>query len=332
MSDERVLEPASGDTCVYVIGMHRSGTSATSGLLSHLGLGVPKVEDILRETPGNLRGNWESTGLNLFDERLLGHLGGSWLAPPVLSAGWQNDPELDPLKAEAYGLFAAVFGPRPIVWKDPRASILLPFWRTVVKPPAAAIFVYRDPSEVAASLHARDELRMTHGFALWERYLRAAAANLDGLPTFVLSYGSLLASPDKWCDEIVTFLADVSITIDRSRVKDATGFLDHELRHERAPDSGPALPGSVRDLVRELNSLEGPHHPWAAPDLGAEPTWVDDVLATWFELSTFRNRNWALYSSRPMRWSRRLHDVVHSVTQRVSPLSHVDAGNHEENE
>jgi hypothetical protein len=329
--DHRAHLPASGDTCVYVVGMHRSGTSATAGLLSHLGLGAPKVDDLLRETPGNVRGNWESTSLNLFDERLLNRLGGNWLAPPALPPGWQNDSALDSLKAEAFGLFAAAFGPRPIVWKDPRVSIVLPFWRTIVRSPAAAIFVYRDPSEVAASLHARDKLRTTHALALWERYLRSAAANLDGIPTFVLSYASLLESPDKWCDEIVAFLTDVSITIDRSRVPHATGWLDHELRHERATDAGPTLPGSVADLLRDLNSLEGPHHPWAAPDLGAEPAWVDDILAIWFELCTFRYQNSALYSSRPLRWARRLHKVIRTV-QQASYSSNLDVGNHEKNE
>ncbi len=310
MPDERALGPASGDTCVYVIGMHRSGTSATSGLLSHLGLGAPKVEDLLKETPGTLRGTWESTSLNLLDERLLGHLGGSWLAPPALSPGWQDDSALDPFKAEAYGLFAAVFDPRPIVWKDPRASILLPFWRTVIKPPVASIFVYRDPSEVVASLHARDELRMTHGFALWERYVRSAAANLVGLPTFVLSYESLLESPTEWCDRLVTFLADVSVTIDRSRIQYAMGFLDQELRHARAPASDSSVPESTRDLFRNLGTLEGPHHPWTLPELGGEPTWVDDVLAMRFEIESLNNRLLGIETSRTMQWARQVHKVV----------------------
>ncbi len=310
MPDERALGEASGDTCVYVIGMHRSGTSATSGLLSHLGLGAPKVEDLLKETPGNLRGNWESTSLNLLDERLLGHLGGSWLAPPALAPGWQDDSALDSFKAEAFGLFAAVFGPRPIVWKDPRASILLPFWRTVVKPPVAAIFVHRDPSEVVASLHARDELRMTHGFALWERYIRSGAANLVGIPTFVLSYESLLESPREWCDRLVTFLGDVSVTIDRSRIQYAMGFLDQELRHARAPSSDSSVPESTRDLVRNLGSLEGSHHPWTTPDLGAEPIWVDDVLAMRFEIESLQNRLLGIETSRTMQWARQVHKVV----------------------
>src|SRR5580698_8666659 len=82
---------ASGETCVYVVGMHRSGTSATCGLLCHLGLGAPREGDRLRATNANERGFWESKSLNRFDERLLAHLGGSWLAPPTLAPGWEDD-------------------------------------------------------------------------------------------------------------------------------------------------------------------------------------------------------------------------------------------------
>ena len=28
-----------------------------------------------------------------------------------------------------------------------------------------------------------------------------------------------------------------------------------------------------------LDGLQGTHRPWSAPDLGAEPDWVEDVLA-----------------------------------------------------
>ena len=301
---------ASGDACVYVVGMHRSGTSATCGLLCHLGLGAPHEGDRLRATNTNERGFWESHSLNRFDEKLLGHLGGSWLAPPALVAGWENDPALDPLKVEAAALFREAFGARPIAWKDPRSSIVLPFWNSVVKPPLAAVLVFRDAYEVVSSLQSRNQMRITHGFALWERYTRSSIANLHDIPTFVMSYASLLESPDKRCDELIAFLADVSVTVDRSLTAQAVGFLDEELRHERKPQSANSqIPRSVCELQETIERLQGPHHPWKAPDLGAEPSWVEDTLATWLELETLRLESAALYSSRPMRLARKLHDL-----------------------
>ncbi len=307
----RVEPPrASGDTCVYVVGMHRSGTSATCGLLCHLGLGAPREGDRLRATDANERGFWESKSLNRFDERLLAHLGGSWLAPPTLAPGWEDDSALDAFKVEAATLFAAAFEARPIAWKDPRSSIVLPFWNSVVKPPLAAVLVYRDAYEVASSLQSRNRLRITHGFALWERYIRSSIANLNGIPTFVMSYASLLESPDKRCDELIAFLDDVSVKIDRSLSATAIGFLDNELRHERKPHSGhSAVPGSVQQLQEMIESLQGAHHPWVVPDLGEESPWVEDTLASWLELFNLKAEHAALYSSRPMMLARKLNSL-----------------------
>src|ERR1700690_2256734 len=94
LTEERSTHPAnrkSGDTFIYVVGMHRSGTSAATGLLCHLGIGEPKEEQRLRATKNNERGFWEAKSLNLFDERLLTHLGGRWCAPPALEPGWEKD-------------------------------------------------------------------------------------------------------------------------------------------------------------------------------------------------------------------------------------------------
>jgi hypothetical protein len=160
-------------------------------------------------------------------------------------------------------------------------------------------------------------MRITHGFALWERYTRSSIANLHGIPTFVMSYTSLLESPDKRCDELIAFLADVSVTVDRSLTAQAVGFLDDQLRHERKPQSAHSqIPRSVGELQETIECLQGPHYPWKAPDLGAEPPWVEDTLATWLELETLKQKNAALYGSRPLRWARKLHELAGLVHRR----------------
>ena len=298
---------ASGDTCVYVTGMHRGGTSATTGLLAQLGLGMPRIEDRMKAKPRNAKGHWESKSLNRFDERLLSSLGGSWIAPPVLDANWEQDATIASLRSEASRLFSAAFGPRPVAWKDPRSSILLPFWRTVIQPPAAAVLVYRDPFEVAASLASRNGVRLTHGLALWERYMRSASANLEGLPTYVVCYQSLVDSSEQRCGELIDFLADVSVSVDHSLKAEAVRFMDPGLHHElaHATDSDD-IPPSVRGILEGLRSVEGPHHPWEPPDLGQEPPWVGDALAAFHDLEVLKRRYELLEASRPMRWARTL--------------------------
>jgi hypothetical protein len=309
---EVTAPPAIGEACIYVVGMHRSGTSATAGLLCHLGLGAPRKEVSLRPTELNEKGFFEAKILNRFDERLLRHLGGTWSAPPNLESGWEDDQALGPWKDEAADLFAKAFGPRPIAWKDPRSSLLLAFWKSIVKAPVAAVFVWRDPYEVASSVNSRDELRITHGFALWERYLRQAAKDLDGIPTYCMNYSSLLGSPTQTAQELIDFLKDVEVTIDPTSVEQAIGFLDTELRHQRATHRDhPDVPESVKDLQQAIEALAGPHLPWRAPDFGTEQAWVADTFAAKLELDELRETNAALYEARPMRLARALSGIGH---------------------
>ena len=313
---------ASGDTCVYVVGMHRSGTSAMTGLLCHLGLGVPYEEDQPRASKMNARGFFESLSLCKFDEALLDQLGGSWFAPPTLRPQWWEDDSLSDLRREGSALFDAAFGDRPIAWKDPRSIVVLPFWNSVIRGPVAAVLVYRDPFEVASSLQVRNKFRLTHGFAIWERYLRAASLNLEGIPTFVTSYASLLRSPDTKCDELMAFLGHVSVKVDPSLKASAIEFLDVSLRHERTESAARVeIPLSTEEVFRAFELTEGPHFPWTPLDLDPEPGWVGDTLASRRDLQLLTERYAALEASRPMRVARNVSGLRDSAGGSVRKLA-----------
>ena len=53
---------------VFVLGMHRSGTSAVTRLISLLGLGTPPEEDLVQPTDENPKGFWESESLVAFND------------------------------------------------------------------------------------------------------------------------------------------------------------------------------------------------------------------------------------------------------------------------
>ena len=136
--------------------MHRSGTSAVAGLLRLFGLTVPERED-LDCAPENAGGHLGGRTLSAFDEGLLNTLGGSWDRPPILTPGWEQVSELDASRRLALDAFEVAFGsdPGPVVFNDPRLSLLLPFWRELLGRPLIAVLVCRDPLEVAASLQAQ---------------------------------------------------------------------------------------------------------------------------------------------------------------------------------
>ena len=94
------------------------------------------------------------------DDELLAYLGGAWDQPPVLEPGWEHDggarvvPRSGGRDPRRHASARVRSGRRVFAWKDPRVSLLLPFWRTVT-PIATTIVVVRDPVEVVASLGAR---------------------------------------------------------------------------------------------------------------------------------------------------------------------------------
>jgi hypothetical protein len=294
---------ASGDVCIHVIGMHRSGTSATTGLLGQLGLGMPVDEHLVPANADNERGHWESRSIVQLNNRIFRHFGGLLFSPPLLVDGWQDDPSLDELRAEAGRRFRASFGPRPVAWKDPRTCLTLPFWRTVIDPPAAAVFIFRDPLEVARSLRARSDMPLIHGLAAWERYVRAAASNLDGVPTLAADFDTVLADPVSFTDSLVRFLHEVGVEVDPDRRTAADAFVSRELRHQHGESEftpGPAA--GARLVLEELRQRQGSHSPWQRPDLGPEPDWVGEVLTMAQEFETLHIAHASLERSRAVRF------------------------------
>ena len=105
---------------MFVIGMHRSGTSAMAGMLSQLGITGPSEDDLIPATSSNTRGHFESKLLTRIDNQLLRLCGGTWSAPASVDSGWELEPSIVAVKDFARTAFDTTFPSRPMAWKDPR--------------------------------------------------------------------------------------------------------------------------------------------------------------------------------------------------------------------
>ena len=247
------MSEASTSTAVCVTGMHRSGTSFIAGALRFLGVSLGDPERMLRPGPDNPKGYFEVQSIVELDDELLAHLGGAWDQPPVLDPGWEHGPGLDPFRARAAAILDDTFGPAPqraavIAWKDPRLSLLLPFWRTVT-PIATTIVVVRNPVEVAASLGARGyPVGASQAASLWLRYLFAATAG---------DAGHLLVRHSDIFDDLSGTVARLAHHLDLP-VPDAAAeaavreHLDSGLRHHDARSASSDLDNPLLDLARTI--------------------------------------------------------------------------------
>ncbi len=258
---------------VLVVGMHRSGTSALTGLLAALGLGLPPEGDRLSGQPDNPE-HHESRTLVDLNEGLLRRLGGRWGAPPPPEVlAHQVDTLADRVPAAARTL-AQVFGTGPAVWKDPRLCLLLPFWRAVLVDPPPVLLVLRPPLAVARSLTRRDGYPLSLGLGLWLAYHRQALAGLGGLDVAVVHYEAALADPRGTAATLAGWLG--SRGVDPADPAAAAGQLRSDLRHQ-APD-GDELPDEVAAAARILARLEGEHRSFVPPDLPEPAPWVQDLF------------------------------------------------------
>jgi hypothetical protein len=237
---------------VCVTGMHRSGTSFIAGALRFLGVSLGDPARLLEPGPDNPLGYFEIAAVMELDDEVLAALGGAWDTPPVLDPGWEADPALDRFRARATEILDATFGagadrPPVVAFKDPRLSLLLPFWRTVT-PVATSIVVVRDPVEVVASLAARKyAVDAGQGASLWLRYVYAAIANdpgclvvrhtdiFDDLPATIARLAGHLGLPAPGPD------AEAGVR----------AHLDTGLRHHDAATS-PGIENPLLDLARAV--------------------------------------------------------------------------------
>jgi hypothetical protein len=272
------------DAGVFVIGMHRSGTSATARLVNLLGVSIGDHADLKPPSPANPTGYWEAESLTAFNDRLLRHLGGSWAAPPPLTPRWESDPRLARHRQWARRTFYSVYRSRQCVWKDPRTSVTLPFWLEALGVRPVVVLTHRQPLEVARSLPRRYNVGKRLALAIWERYAREALAAVRGLPVMVLPYGELVLDPVGWRERLRTFLERHTISCagaaGRSR---AAAFIDPGLRrHAVSADAmvvDPDVTPEQRELFYLLESRVGGHDSFEDVVLPPEPDPVEGLLA-----------------------------------------------------
>ena len=268
---------------LIVVGMHRSGTSAVTGALAGLGFNMARSEDRM-DWPASNPEHWESLSAALFNESLLAAFGGSWDAPPELPVGWHTDPDIVSAGDPTTVMAAAYPDPGPLVWKDPRLCLLLPYWRERLPGPVAVVFVGRSPLAVARSLQQRDGMDVTDGLALWERYNRSAIEGLAEMDSYVADYEVVVDDPGGFIEGLVTWLRSLRQFEGEGMgwdVERAVASIVGELRHQpggQARADGTVLLPEQRELVELLAGLQGGHRPFGPPPAMVESAWTTEVI------------------------------------------------------
>lgn len=234
-------------------------------LLHESGLFLGSADQLLGGNAGNQEGHFEHLGFFQINEALLRRFGASWEVPPELKPGWERDPSLEELRAEARALVETFSGKAPWGWKEPRTTLLLPFWKSLV-PSLRFVICVRSPLDVAKSLAKRDKLTVERGVILWRRYTRAAIKNTDGCPRLFAFYDDFFANPAVETDRLFRFCG-----LPRSEAASALdSIIRGDLRHHRSELAellkDRSVPTEYKLIYLGLRALQDRDSAWAGSE------------------------------------------------------------------
>ncbi|WP_303830818.1 hypothetical protein [Asticcacaulis taihuensis] len=242
---------------LFVLGMHRSGTSALTGVLAKLGAELPRA--LMAEHEINPKGFFESTVVMGVNNELLAAHGSSWRDFRPLTIEPTNSVKGRISEALKNEYSDSAF----VVLKDPRICRMVPAWdaaATELGYVTSYVLPYRHPLEVAKSLEKRDSMPIAEGLLLWLRHvLEAEYMTRDKNRAFV----SMVDLLEDWKGAVTRISRRAHIEwpcSPDSIASEIDSFLDKDLRHQidtgPGPDIDPLLTGWIMETFSALQELD----------------------------------------------------------------------------
>ena len=218
-------------TCVVIIGMHRSGTSALAGMLDVIGVFPGK--NLLEASTSNKKGYFENSKVYELNKEILESVHSSWDDYSFDFSQIKKSKKSKFIKKAKIIIENDYKFFETFLIKDPRVSILFPIWEKaleelniIIKP----IFIVRNPIEVALSLGRRNDFSIEKGLMLWAHYSLQSLLFSNVNEIHNLNYDDLLYDTEASITHIEKYL---KLTIKEEIKKDACDFLDKDIKNNR---------------------------------------------------------------------------------------------------
>jgi len=173
---------------VFILGMHRSGTSFLARALNLSGLYLGPASEFydteIEPVIGNPRGHWENANISKTNENILQINNASWDNIPSEITKTPNDFEkkIKQIQDSFYNLDALAYG-----FKDPRFTITLEKWIPHF-PKFVIIGIFRHPLKVAESLKLRNNFEYKKSILLWQNYNKYLLDYLKKYQGFLINF------------------------------------------------------------------------------------------------------------------------------------------------
>ena len=226
------------NTAILVLGMHRSGTSAVTGVLQMLD--VYLGSDLMPPQSDNPKGFYEHNTISEMNEEILKTLGSCWDDPGPLPLDRIQTAQTSSIRNRLKTVLLEEFGQSEL-WalKDPRLCRLLNLWLPLLDELGVEVkilFSIRHPAEVSDSLQARNKIAPEHSALLWLRYFLEGESLSRKFPRTFIAYSDVLRD---WQSCFRQVEIDLNIKWPKSILKaegEIDEFLETSLRHHVMQD------------------------------------------------------------------------------------------------
>ena len=218
---------------LFVLGMHRSGTSAVTRILNMAGayFGPEGISNGADE--GNPKGFWERVDVRAACDGLLRDAGFDWWRVSGFSLDRISETSRTRNLTELRKTLLELDAHRPWVVKEPRLSLLFPLVRPLLEVPVC-VHVYREPLEVAESLRTRNGFPLPVGLALWEVYSARVLRSVHRTAAVLVRYEDLVADPRGGVRDLLERLGALGVQgLHVPTEQEITAFVTPELHRQR---------------------------------------------------------------------------------------------------
>ena len=274
------LAEALPERITIVLGMHRSGTSALTGMLQRAGLQAPS--DVLGASPGNPLGYWESRSLVALTDRFLAQIDCTWSKLFLLPSGWADRQEVGEWVADYLRGASHCFAEgEHVLLKDPRLCLVL----SALLPAMTAgtsvtdyLLILRSPVEVIASLTAIHPVSVLDALCLWIASVLQSERLTRFLPRRIITFRQLLDSPDEVLKSCMTMWSnDHCAHSDLS----AVDFIDRSLYRQKIDDLRSNIVGDSPEIESLLEFAETLFQYFADPESASTHIALDRMYRIW---------------------------------------------------
>ena len=266
-----------------VLGMHRSGTSALTGMLHAFGLGAPK--DALGATESNPFGYWESSYLVELSNKLLQDFGTHWSTILDLPVGWSTSPLVVQWVSDYLRGFSLVFNREShVVIKDPRLCILLEPLLPCLHSgflEVDYILIVRSPIEVISSLKKSEGIDYGRALDLWIiSVLTSENLTRQGSRT-ITTFTELLADPKSVLQSCSTIWSAEDFGSSQQSADEAAGFINNDLCRQKSALIRKSILADNPHLAGLLNLAERIFDTVSAPGYSNNGLELDRLRREW---------------------------------------------------